>query len=806
MAVAVRQQWEIEAGVRGLHDPRPLRVTWTAAPEPLVEEWAQLTQMAAEQQAGAANVPSTWAAAPAELAGSGGQILRVFLEQVPTRRLLILGGPGSGKTLLLVRLLLGLIECRVPGTPVPVLFTLSSWDPAKQDLKAWLVQQLSQDFDELAVPSTATFGCPSRAEDLLTHRLILPLLDGFDELPARARGMALDQMNSVLPPGHPVVLASRATEYAQAAAPVAALPRKLGGSAGIELLPLDPEETATYLCRDAGGAGTPAAARWDRVLHSLGSGVAVAQALSTPLMVFLARTIYNPRTGEALDAVPCPSELLDNPDLDSRAAVEAHLFRAFVPAAYRPHPRTPSPWSAADAERALRWLARHTERVSAGTTNLAWWQLHRAIPSWLPPVLIGALAAVLEFGVSWVSNQLVWHLASGSEVITWSSASTTGMLAGLVGGLAGRMPGGLTGALISSGEVFVVDLVNNPHSDYTPPMWHVLTAGSVYGFIGGLMGELAFTLAARRASGERTPLRSRRRWNRGFATLGLAVGAGYVYVDVLDDDHPQQMLPVAVALACLFCLVGGLAGGQRVRDTEVPPATAIRWSWDWGGLLIGLGGGVAVILPAWTEDVFHFGFSQGLANALTGMTGDIFLGSTPFAAGALSVYCLAAGVTCGIKAAAADLTSAPGPSALLGHDQHTFRKLGAVTALAVGLAIGLACWCAAFSQSQGRQLVYPASLETIGWAMTMPKLLRALVTGAMVGIVVGLAVAWNQAACGKLAIARGYLALRHRLPWRLMAFLADAHQHRGVLRQAGAVYQFRHIELQRYLAASSRQR
>ena len=43
---------------------------------------------------------------------------------------------------------------------------------------------------------------------------------------------------------------------------------------------------------------------------------------------------------------------------------------------------------------------------------------------------------------------------------------------------------------------------------------------------------------------------------------------------------------------------------------------------------------------------------------------------------------------------------------------------------------------------------------------------------------------------------------RNRLPWQLMAFLADAHQ-RGVLRQAGAVYQFRHIELQHRLANTS---
>ncbi len=51
-------------------------------------------------------------------------------------------------------------------------------------------------------------------------------------------------------------------------------------------------------------------------------------------------------------------------------------------------------------------------------------------------------------------------------------------------------------------------------------------------------------------------------------------------------------------------------------------------------------------------------------------------------------------------------------------------------------------------------------------------------------------------------IARIWLAMRHRLPWQLMGFLDDAHR-RGVLRQSGAVYQFRHIELQHRLAARS---
>ncbi|MFF6980561.1 hypothetical protein ACFZAV_23285 [Streptomyces sp. NPDC008343] len=49
-------------------------------------------------------------------------------------------------------------------------------------------------------------------------------------------------------------------------------------------------------------------------------------------------------------------------------------------------------------------------------------------------------------------------------------------------------------------------------------------------------------------------------------------------------------------------------------------------------------------------------------------------------------------------------------------------------------------------------------------------------------------------------MARGYLALRAQVPFDLMAFLADAHEHHGVLRRTGAVYQFRHIELQHRLA------
>jgi hypothetical protein len=47
--------------------------------------------------------------------------------------------------------------------------------------------------------------------------------------------------------------------------------------------------------------------------------------------------------------------------------------------------------------------------------------------------------------------------------------------------------------------------------------------------------------------------------------------------------------------------------------------------------------------------------------------------------------------------------------------------------------------------------------------------------------------------------SRIWLALRGEQPWRLMRFLEDAHR-RGVLRQSGATYQFRHARVQDHLA------
>jgi hypothetical protein len=129
-----------------------------------------------------------------------------------------------------------------------------------------------------------------------------------------------------------------------------------------------------------------------------------------------------------------------------------------------------------------------------------------------------------------------------------------------------------------------------------------------------------------------------------------------------------------------------------------------------------------------------------------------------------------------------DLTAAISPTMVLRADRSAFRTSVVVAGLPFGFGNGLLTGLqSGFQDGLGKGLA-------AGFA-----------TGLVSGLIIGLVRGFRQTAWGEFALTRAWFATRSRLPWRLMAFLADAHQ-RGVLRQVGAVYQFRHIELQRRLA------
>jgi hypothetical protein len=68
-----------------------------------------------------------------------------------------------------------------------------------------------------------------------------------------------------------------------------------------------------------------------------------------------------------------------------------------------------------------------------------------------------------------------------------------------------------------------------------------------------------------------------------------------------------------------------------------------------------------------------------------------------------------------------------------------------------------------------------------------------LEAGAVFGLAAGLTAALSRS-WGAYQVSRAWLTLGGRTPLRLNRFLRDAHR-RGVLRQTGAFYEFRHTRL-----------
>lgn len=466
LATAVGKQWEDEAAIRRLNDPYPLPISWTAADESLSDSWDLLVRLASNG-AGWPPPQESPASGPHDLAGEGKELVKV-LARVPTGRLVVLGEPGAGKTMLMVRLVLDLLTRRAVGGPVPILASIASWNPrdASRDLRGWLCAQLVIDHPALAAPPAEGRAELTQAEALLAAGLILPILDGLDEIPEEVRGPAISKINTALRPGEQLVVTCRCKEYRNAVRPQDGIGVTLRGAAAVQLRPLDADTVRKYLCDDA--ADPVARARWDPVLTVLGTEAPAAHALSTPLMVGLARAIYTPRPGEPAGELRKPEELCD-PAITDEAAVESLLFDAFIPAAYR-NDRI-GQWEAQDAEEWLVFLARHLERNIKGP-DLAWWQLP------LAPQLI--------------------------EPRPWIRAIRKGMVEGLGGGGLGGMGGVAVYAAVDlyttlflrAVDPFYIGSAASPPATLTRDRRTAIFVGIVGGGLGGLLfGAIAGIIA-----------------------------------------------------------------------------------------------------------------------------------------------------------------------------------------------------------------------------------------------------------------------------------------------------------------------
>jgi NACHT domain len=686
-AVVVREQWEGEAAARRLNDPYPLPVRWVAADPSLVDPWQDLKRLATS---GAGYSPSraAWATAPDELEGEGNQLADV-LESVPTKRLVVLGEPGSGKTMLIVRLLLDLLERRRGGGAVPVIVSAASWDPAAHGLHEWLISKLSIDYPALTAPASPATGERSCLEALLGQHLIIVLLDGLDEIPDPLRGRAISRINDAARPGESLVVTSRTGPYRESVQASSAGAVTLRAAAGIELCPLDPLISVAYLQSDAGGVD--GAARWAPVLSASGFDSPIAGALSNPLMVGLARVIYNPRPGEHLGDLPEPADLVGFGD---RPAIESHLLDGFVPASYRAYWRADNKlarWRSKPVERWLMFLALHLDR-SVNSTDFGWWELSRAMPRRLFAVTTGLVIA------------LMCGLTGGIAV--WASVPFNSAGLGLIFGAALGFSVGCLSAVMAWRQA-----VNDPRP----------SRGVRWRFIGG-------KLARRRAFGLLFGLSFGLLFGLSF---GVAVGYSTYLVDVGDVFRLPASLAIGVGLGAIFAIIVGLAGVLAFSLEEVP---------------LDISSEVAprTTLVRDRRTILASGFGFGISTAIAlSLALPLILGF---------VYGVAGNIPLGFKGMlSAGLYSA----------RNYTEPNGEILKLriAIAVALGIAGW-----------LTFSLAASRSAW----PRWL----------------------------IARSWLALRGQLPWRLLAFLSDAHK-RGIIRQQGAVYQFRHLELQHRLAVKA---
>ncbi|MFD8981234.1 helix-turn-helix domain-containing protein [Streptomyces sp. NPDC059564] len=682
LAREVRRRWRLEEEQRRVHDPYALPVRWQSAPAKLTDRPENIQQL-----------PPGVAPSRVNLDGDLRDAAKVY-RRITSGRLVVLGRAGSGKSILTIRLALDLLDASAPADPVPVIFSLGSWDPTATELRDWLADRLLRDHPHLV---QRVHNGPTLAAALVGADLILPVLDGFDEI---AEGLRADALRALNATSLRLVLTSRRAEFAEAVHTVEA---PLVSAAGIELVDLTPGDLTDYLPRTArpvttrGGTQDPNTGVWDRVLEALHTQDTegarnLAGVLSTPLMVILARTIYSDAAGAD------PEDLLNTTRFPTEHALEEHLLAGFVPTLYRrrapvrtAHGGHPPRQPDRDPERVRRWLgylAHHLVSVDElDQQDLAWWRIGdslRRSTRVLAVALTCALSVtVAEWFVGLIAHQLGAAVAAGV------------------------------------GQVF---------------------------FEGALLGPIA----------------------------GLAFGTVYWLMSrfggiTFEPAHVRLRLP-------------GTRHRTRVGSGPVRAFTSRFGAVLPGGFVMGAGCACALTLERVLYDVIPLTSAAVIDATLTNVLafGLIFASAVGVVFGLMAVF-----------EAPLDIASAATPVSLLSANRATVRRQVIVLVPALTLAIAL-----------GGGLVVQVIGPLVG-PLNWP-LPDALFIGAVGGLGGAFCYALGFTAWGQWVIlTRVWLPLTGKLPWNAAEFLDDAYG-RGVLRQTGAVYQFRHSRLQHHLGDAYR--
>ncbi len=441
----------------------------------------------------------------------------------PLPRLVVLGEPGSGKTVAAIHLVLGLLETRRncatdaqrAEQPVPVRVNAAGWD-GERDFSGWLTTRLGYDYPQLR---------PVLARKLVDDGLILPVIDGLDEMDtpdsrgSRARAL-LDQLNTTAWRNAPVVVVCRTTEFWKLCELGA--DNGLHGAATVTLQPLPPDRVGEYLTAYRDAIGTTSRT-WTEVSTRISTepGTALATALHTPWMLGLAVNAlhHDPTTAERLTGCATPD------------AVEDLLFAAQIPAAV------------IGREQHKRYRAYTSDNVRTWMQTLARCLEHRR-----------------NTGGDGTAIRLdeIWELAGPTRGRVWHAATAAVLIA---------MTAGLSAFVIIGPALLMLGYEPEMNTTSMPTPLYLIQTLIILGLVLGIGFSLAFGLTFGLAVGVvvglfkavpatrlvwQAPKRSR--WRKGLA-VGLVAGAGVGIVVRLVASHHSSGLVVGIIAALTFVLV-----------------------------------------------------------------------------------------------------------------------------------------------------------------------------------------------------------------------------------------------------------